>query len=123
MTDYNKVARFSGREFHKVPEGLFGECLQSVIRAAGPLPDEKAMEIIEAVFGPLRLLSPPPDHYLPCDHAYFRFEGGWVFCAKDHSGDGPGEDDGDPECHRSADGDVDWYSDDADDRAFDPWER
>ena len=63
MTDYTKLPHFPIGEFQRVPEGLFGEAVASVIQAAGPMSDEQAMEIVEAVFGPLRLLSPPPDHY------------------------------------------------------------
>ena len=116
MTDYTKTPRFDVRTFRKVPEGFFGEAVGNVIQAAGPMDSQQAMKIVEAVFGPLLLLSPPPDHYMTCQHAYYRYEGGWVFCTKDHS-----HDDRDPHLHWTADGETDWYSDSGDERAFDPW--
>lgn len=111
MTDYTQIPCFPA-SFQRVPPGLFGEAVASVVQAAGPMSDEQAMEIVEAVFGPLRLLSPPPDNFTACDHAYFRHEGGWRFCGKDHDGTD------DPEFHRTAD--TEWYADNSDWRAFDP---
>lgn len=116
MTDYRKIQQLDISTFQKVPEGLFGDAMAAVIREAGPMSDEEAMRIVEAVFGPLLLLPPPPLSFLLCGHAYAPVEGGWVFCAKDHSGDG------DPEFHHSADGEVEWDSDERDERAFDPWQ-
>lgn len=114
-SDYTLIPYFKVDGLRKVSVGLFGEAMRNVISAAGPMSDEQALRIVEAVLGPLKLLSPPSNNFKPCGHAYFRYEGGWLFCAKDHD-----EDDGDPELHRTEDGECEWYSDDADDRAFFP---
>lgn len=118
MNDYRKLPRFRLTELHRIYEGSFGEAVAGVTALIGPCTDEHAQRVVEAVLGPLKLVSPKPDHYGPCDHSYFTYEGGWHFCTKEHD---PNDKDEDPEFHRSSA--HEWYSDGCEDRAFGPEER
>lgn len=121
--NYDETPFFKGESLQRVPEQLFGDAVKMVIRTVGPMDDEQAMRIVEAVFGPLKLLSPidtVSDAYYAsvCDHSYFRYEGGWRWCIKDHDVEG-----GDPHYHEAEDG-TSWESDDASEfRAFGPTEE
>lgn len=118
MNNLESMPSFAGRSFLRVNEGLFGEAVKQVIRVAGPMDDEQAMRIVEAVCGPLRLLPPVDDatdeyYRSVCNQRYFKYEGGWRFCIREH-----GADDDEPEYHRSSDG-TEWNSE-CDERAFGP---
>jgi hypothetical protein len=131
MQNLNDVPYFEGRGFQRVPEFFFGEAVRMVIAEAGPMGNEEAMRIVEAVFGPLRLLSPvnevSEEYYSStCGHRYFRYEGGWRHCVKEHDAQ-----DGDPHAHRNYSDDdecddaveyTEWMSNSNDDRAFAPKE-
>lgn len=114
---YEDLPLYTAPDLRRLPEGLYGEAMASVIRVIGPCSDEEALKVVDAVLGPLRLVSPRPDYYNPCDHTRFTSEGTWHGCTKDHR-----REDGDPEFHFEKEGDsyVEWYEDDADGRSFSP---
>jgi hypothetical protein len=99
-----------------LPEELYGEAVRAVIRLVEGCSDETAMEVVDAVLGPMKLVSPMPDFHTPCDHRRFTYEGVWLACERLH-----GAGDSDPEFHGSpAD---EWYEHDPDGRSFSPKRR
>jgi hypothetical protein len=92
--------------FHRINESRFAEAMENVLQVVDGVDDDQAMRIVDAVLGPLLLISPPPHTSLDsqCRHRYYHERDGWLFCTKDH-----GVPDDDPHAHRSEA--QDWDSD------------
>lgn len=104
--DYKDVPLFLSSQIQAVPEYLFAEAVRGVVRETG-CDDEQAMRVVEAVFGPLRLISPVAQdpEYTTCPYVYFAYEGGWKFCHKQHGVEGE-----DPEFHNNNADDLNEYA-------------
>lgn len=102
----------------RVSGELYGEAVASVMAVIGPCSDEDAMRVVDAVLGPLKLVSPMPEmtmSYAPCGHTRFTYKGEWHACTIEHDDD---DDDGDLELHGNEE--TDWFAGNADGRSFAP---
>lgn len=118
MTRYSDLPLYMSSHMHRVPEHVYGEAVRNVHQLLGPLEDEEAMRIVDAVISPLRLVSPKPSpaDFTMCDHSYFTYAGQWLFCNVDHSDPDSGE-----HVHAGPDPDTQSWDDmDLTGRAFEP---
>jgi hypothetical protein len=95
-------------EFRRIDEATFGKAMENVFQMVDGVDEARAMAIVDAVIGPMLLISPPPgtDVNSECGHRYYHERRGWVFCTKNH-----GRKDDDPESHSNEESWLDWDSD------------
>lgn len=92
MKDLDKI-KYLPSDFHRIGEQMFAEAMENVLQVVDGADDAQAQAIVDAVLGPLLLISPPPTTSpdSQCRHRYFHERDGWLFCTKDHeqSNDNP----------------------------------